>query len=83
MAAVAKHRDWATRCGEAERRAADAMRAEIQALMRERVLRDLARRIDLPSLESVVSRVVAREIDPYGAADLLLDLIGWHEERPT
>ena len=46
MAAVAKHRDWAIRCGEAERRAADAMRAEIQALMRERVLRELAQRID-------------------------------------
>ena len=83
MAAVAKHRDWAIRCGEAERRAADAMRAEIQELMRDRVLRDLAGRIDSPGLENVVARVVAREIDPYGAADLLLDAIGWHEGPPT
>ena len=83
MAAVAKHRDWATRSGEAERRTADAMRAEIQELMRDRVLRDLARRIDSPGLDKVVARVVAREIDPYGAADLLLDAIGWHEGRPT
>ena len=83
MAAVAKHRDWATRSGEAERRSADAMRAEIKELMRERVLRDLARQIDSTSLESVVSRVIAREIDPYGAADLLLDATGWHDARPT
>ena len=51
--------------------------------MRDRVLRDLARRIDSPGLENVVSRVVAREIDPYEAVDLLLDAIGWHEGRPT
>ena len=44
--AVQKHRDWAAQSGEAQRRTADAMRSEIQALLRERVLRDLARRMD-------------------------------------
>ena len=72
MAAVAKHRDWATRSGEAERRAADAMRAEIQALMRERVLRELAQRIDTETMERVVSAVVAKQLDPYDAVDALL-----------
>jgi len=37
MATVVKHRDWAARCGEAERRAADVMRVEIQELMQDRV----------------------------------------------
>jgi LAO/AO transport system kinase len=72
MAAVAKHRDWATQCGEAERRAADALRAEIQALMRERVLRELAQRIDTETMERVLSRVVGKQLDPYDAVDVLL-----------
>jgi LAO/AO transport system kinase len=72
MAAVQKHRDWATRCGEAERRAADAMRAEIAALMRERVLRELAQRIDAGTMERVLSRVVGKELDPYEAVEVLL-----------
>lgn len=72
MGAVQKHRDWATQGGEAKQRNADAMRTEIQALMRERVLRELANRMDPQQLESVVSRVVDKQLDPYGAVDLLL-----------
>jgi LAO/AO transport system kinase len=72
MAAVQKHREWANQGGEAQRRNADAMRTEIQALMRERVLRDLARRMDPQRLEDVVSQVVTKRLDPYGAVDELL-----------
>jgi len=72
MAAVAKHRDWAAQSGEAERRAADAMRAEIQTLMRERVLRELAQRVDAEMMEQVLSRVVGKQIDPYEAVEVLL-----------
>ena len=72
MAAVQKHRDWSLRGGEAQRRAADAMRAEIQALMRERVLRELARRIDAETMARVLARVVGKELDPYEAVDVLL-----------
>lgn len=72
MAAVQKHRDWSVRGGEARRRSADAMRAEIQALMRERVLRELARRIDPETMERVLSQVVGKELDPYEAVEVLL-----------
>lgn len=70
--AVQQHRDWAAQSGEAQRRTADAMRSEIQALLRERVLRDLARRMDQQQLESVVGRVADKQLDPYGAVEELL-----------
>lgn len=72
MGAVRKHREWASQDGEAQRRNADAMRTEIQALMRERVLRELARRMDPQQIEDVVSQVVNKRLDPYGAVDELL-----------
>jgi len=70
--AVQKHRDWAAQSGEAQKRTADAMRSEIQALLRERVLRDLARRMDQQALENVVGRVAEKQLDPYGAVEELL-----------
>ncbi|HEY5758916.1 MAG TPA: methylmalonyl Co-A mutase-associated GTPase MeaB [Steroidobacter sp.] len=72
IGAVQKHREWASQGGEAQRRNADAMRTEIQALMRERVLRELARRMDPQQLEDVVAQVVNKRLDPYGAVDELL-----------
>jgi len=72
MNAVQKHRDWAIASGEAQRRNAEAMRTEIQALIRERVLRELAKRMDQQQLASVVAEVVDKRLDPYGAVDELL-----------
>lgn len=72
MNAVQKHREWAIASGEAQRRNAEAMRTEIQALMRERVLRELAKRMDQQQLASVVAQVVDKRLDPYGAVDELL-----------
>lgn len=72
IAAIQKHREWALQSGEAQRRNAAAMRTEIEALLRDRVLRDLARRMDAKALDNVVSRVVDKELDPYGAVDELL-----------
>jgi len=48
------------------------MRTEIQALLRERVLLELANRLDPQNLEQVVCRVVAKQLDPYAALDVLL-----------
>lgn len=72
MGLVQKHREWATRSGEAKQRNTDAMRTEIEALMRERVLRELARRMDPQRLQDVVAMVVDKRLDPYGAVDELL-----------
>jgi LAO/AO transport system kinase len=72
IAAIQKHRVWADESGEARRRNADAMRSEIQTLLRERVLQELATRISPQELNAVVSRVVDKTLDPYGAVDALL-----------
>lgn len=71
--AVEKHRTWAADSGEARTRTAEAMRNEVQALLRDRVLRDLANRIDARSLDEVVAQVVDKKLSPYGAVEALLD----------
>jgi LAO/AO transport system kinase len=71
-AAVEKHRAWAAESGEARRRNVDSMRSEIQTLLRDRVLRDLATRISPQNVDDVVLRVVEKTLDPYGAVDVLL-----------
>ena len=72
MAAIDKHRAWAAESGEARRRDADAMRNEIQILLQERVLRDLALRLGKQQLDDVVLRVVDKTCDPYEAVEALL-----------
>jgi LAO/AO transport system kinase len=76
IAGVQKHRAWAAESGEARRRSVEAMRNEIQMLMQERVLRELRERLDKGGLDEVVSRVVDKDLDPYGAVDVLLDKRG-------
>ena len=73
IAAVQKHRGWAVESGEARRRNVEAMRSEIQMLMQERVLRELRERLDKEGLDDIVSRVVDKDLDPYGAVDVLFD----------
>ena len=73
IAAVQKHRAWAAESGEARRRNVEAMRNEIQMLMQERVLRELRERLQKGGLDEMVSRVVDKHLDPYGAVDALLD----------
>ncbi len=73
MDAIANHRAWAAESGEARRRSVDAMRAEIQALLRERVLRELAGRLDRQGLDAMAVRVVDKSLDPYSAVDALLE----------
>ncbi len=73
MDAIGRHRAWAAESGEARRRSVDAMRSEIQALLRERVLRDLASRLDKQGLDDMAVRVVDKSLDPYAAVDALLE----------
>jgi LAO/AO transport system kinase len=70
--AIERHRAWAAESGEARRRRADATRDEIQTLLRERVLRELDSRVTQQALDDIVSRVVDKTLDPYGAVDALL-----------
>jgi LAO/AO transport system kinase len=70
--AIKKHRAWAIASGEAHKRNVDAMRSEVQTLLRDKVLRDLAARLSLQSVDDVVLRVVDKTLDPYAAVDELL-----------
>lgn len=72
IGAIGRHRAWAAESGEARKRSVEAMRAEVRALLRERVLRDLERGLDGRLLDDVVASVVDRTLDPYGAVDALL-----------
>jgi LAO/AO transport system kinase len=72
--AIKKHRAWAAESGEAHKRNVDAMRSEVQTLLRDKVLRDLAARMSLQSVDEVVLRVVDKTLDPYAAVDELLRL---------
>ena len=73
IAAIEHHRTWAKESGEARRRRVDSMRHDIQTLLRERVLQDLANRVTTQRLDDVVLRVVEKTLDPYGAVDALLN----------
>lgn len=72
VAAVAKHGQWARDSGEHERRRREAAAAEVEALLREALLRRARERIGAERVEEVVGRVAAREIDPYAAVERLL-----------
>ena len=70
--AIKKHGAWAEQSGEARKRNVEAMRSEVQTLLRDRVLRDIAARLSSQKVDDVVLRVVDKTLDPYGAVDALL-----------
>ncbi|MFN0179465.1 MAG: methylmalonyl Co-A mutase-associated GTPase MeaB [Gemmatimonadales bacterium] len=76
IAAIGRHGAWARESGEARRRHSDALRHDIQVLLQERVLQDLANRIGKQQFDDIVLRVVEKTLDPYGAVDALLDARG-------
>jgi GTPase len=72
IAAVDRHRAWAAESGERERRRADAARVEVEALLRDALVRRLEQSAGADGVQAVVARVAARELDPYAAVEELL-----------
>jgi LAO/AO transport system kinase len=72
VAAIAKHRAWASESGEREARRKSAARAEVEELLRESLVRRLRDRLGEDRVESAIARVAARSVDPYAAVDELL-----------
>ncbi len=70
--AIAKHRTWSLSSGERAQRRRAAARAEVEALLREALLRDLEGRVGASRLDAAVARVAERSIDPYAAVEELL-----------
>jgi len=70
--AIAKHRAWSLSSGEREERRRAAARAEVEALLREALIRELEGRVGASRLDAAVARVAERSIDPYAAVEELL-----------
>lgn len=71
VAALDAHRDWMDAGGERKRRRLARAGAEIQAITLERVRARIGDLSDASGLAALAERVVAGELDPYGAADEL------------
>ena len=70
--AIDKHRAWARQSGEYLERRRGAARAEVEALLREALLRELEGRVGESRLAAAVARVAERSLDPYAAVEELL-----------
>jgi len=70
--AIDKHRAWSRESGEYLERRRAAARAEVEALLRAALLRELAGRVGESRLDAAVARVAERSLDPYAAVEELL-----------
>ena len=70
--AIDKHRAWSRDSGEYLDRRRAAARSEVEALLQEALLRELAGRVGESRLDSAVARVAERSLDPYAAVEELL-----------
>ena len=72
VAAIAKHAAWSRETGEHERRRTDAARAEVEALLRDALVKRLEERVGSERVDDAVARVAKRELDPFRAVEELL-----------
>lgn len=74
--ALDEHLAWAEKSGERERRRRERTRREIEAIGMEQVRARMERVRGGDALEALTGRVLAGEIDPWAAADELLEQAG-------
>jgi GTPase len=72
MEAIDKHRAWSRESGDYLDRRRGAARAEVEALLREALLRELEGRVGDARLDAAIARVAERSLDPYAAVEELL-----------
>ena len=70
--AIDRHRAWSRESGEYLERRRAAARSEVEALLQEALLRELAGRVGESRLDAAVARVAERSLDPYAAVEELL-----------
>jgi LAO/AO transport system kinase len=70
--AIDTHIEWSLSSGDRDARRAGAARQEVEALLREALVKRLEDRIGHQRVTDAVARVAKREIDPYRAVDELL-----------
>ncbi len=71
-AAIDAHVEWSAASGDRDTRRAGAARQEVEALLREALVKRLEDRIGQQRVTDAVARVAKRELDPYRAVDELL-----------
>ncbi|MFJ6672166.1 methylmalonyl Co-A mutase-associated GTPase MeaB [Actinosynnema sp. NPDC091369] len=74
--AVDGHRAWLVERGELDRRRATRAAGEIEAIALERLRSRIGGLRGASALETLAKRVVAGELDPYAAADRLVEGVG-------
>ncbi len=70
--AIAHHQTYLTESGEAQMRFRRRIKSELEAILREELLRQLMAGLSPSDLDRMVERIAARELDPYTAAGRLL-----------
>jgi LAO/AO transport system kinase len=70
--AIDGHAEWARASGDLDARRAGAARQEVEALLREALVKRLESRIGPERVSDAVERVAKRELDPYRAVEELL-----------
>jgi LAO/AO transport system kinase len=70
--AIDTHVEWSVSTGDRDQRRAGAARQEVEALLREALVKRLEDRIGHQRVTDAVARVARRELDPYRAVDELL-----------
>ena len=73
MRSIDAHAEWARTSGELAERRAGAARQEVEALLREALVKRLEARIGSERVADAVKKVAKRELDPYRAVDGLLE----------
>lgn len=73
LAAVDKHRGWLAESGELDRRRRDRAAAEVSAIALGTLRARMEHQRGGTALTELAGQVAAGELDPYGAADALLD----------
>ena len=78
IAALDEHREWTKRSGERDRRRQLRAEAEIEAIAMERLRARIGDLRGGGTLPELAKRVVAGELDPYAAAEDLVDTVSSH-----
>ena len=71
--AIEEHAAWSRGSGTLDERRAGAARQEVEALLRDALVKRLESRIGSQRVSDAVARVAKRELDPYRAVDELLE----------
>jgi GTPase len=78
---IDEHRAVVTAAGAGSIRRRELSRSRFLDLLRERLLRDLARRVGEPALEAAIDAIASRRVDPYTATERLVASGGIGEGR--